>query len=133
MWILHDCCFSPLSLQTVEQPWIALLCLHFGAAFVGIAHKAHTHTRDESDQMDKSSCINDYTAIKAHFAGCYLDVVVLLPVSDVCRGVGREQDVSHRRGGSEQRQDGHRALKRAIQHHQRETETTNSCHLLQER
>lgn len=80
--------------------------------------------------MDKSSCFYDYTAIKADFSGCYEDVAVLLLISDVCRRVERDQD---RRRGPEQSQDGHRALRRAIQLHQRETETPNSCHMLQER
>lgn len=88
------------------------------------------HTRDESLQMDKSSCIYDHPAIKADFCGSSQDVSVLLLISDVCRRVERDRD---RRGGSERSQDGHRALRRAIQLHQRETETTNSGHLLQER
>lgn len=74
-----------------------------------------------------SSCVYDSTAIKAYFSGCYQDVQLL--ISTVCRRVWRDQD---RRGGPEQLQDGHRALRRAIQLHQRETETPDSCHVLSE-
>lgn len=73
-----------LSLQT-EQPWVALVCLHFDATLEGNAHKAHIHTRSAQREI-----IYDHPSIKV----CYHQDEALLLL--IFRCVGGDEDSSLR-------------------------------------